>query len=251
MCRPPTNAPFGTERRATTGSPRCGKSKVWSRLETAPTGRGRTGADGQTRHAGRRRRIPQRHRSHLRPGTHRRAISRLRCLARRARRGGRRARPGCTNAGRLGGRYGADAGSGVRQLQPGASRSQRRLAHNYEEPPFIAADEARPLAPGMVVSVELPYYLLGVGSFQMERMVQIGASGAEVLDRLPFELDPRRGSEDAKDAGRHWQGAEGSSRPSCHPEELEGSRLNRAYVREEKTRFFACGLRRALLRKAL
>ena len=30
------------------------------------------------------------------------------------------------------------------------------LAHNYEEPPFIAADEARPLAPGMVVSVELP-----------------------------------------------------------------------------------------------
>jgi Xaa-Pro dipeptidase len=65
------------------------------------------------------------------------------------------------------------------------------LAHNYEEPPFIAADEARPLAPGMVVSVELPYYLLGVGSFQMERMVQIGVSEAEVLDRLPFELDPR------------------------------------------------------------
>jgi Xaa-Pro aminopeptidase len=64
------------------------------------------------------------------------------------------------------------------------------LAHSYEEPPFIAADEARPLAPGMVVSVELPYYLLGVGTFQMERMVHIGASGAELLDRLPFELDP-------------------------------------------------------------
>src|SRR5215207_6150093 len=62
------------------------------------------------------------------------------------------------------------------------------LAHNYEEPPFIAADEARPLVPGMVVSVEMPYYLLGVGSFQMERMVRIGASEAEVLDRLPFEL---------------------------------------------------------------
>lgn len=69
------------------------------------------------------------------------------------------------------------------------------LAHNYEEPPFIAANEARPLAAGMVVSVELPYYLLGVGSFQMERMVQIGASGAEVLDRLPFELDPNPSSE--------------------------------------------------------
>src|SRR5215212_1189682 len=62
------------------------------------------------------------------------------------------------------------------------------LAHNYEEPPFIAADEARPLAPGMVVSVELPYYLLGVGSFQLERMVRIGESEAEVLDQLPFEL---------------------------------------------------------------
>src|SRR5829696_972833 len=75
------------------------------------------------------------------------------------------------------------------------------LAHNYEESPFIAADETRPLATGMVVSVELPYYLLGVGSFQMERMVQIGASGADVLDRLPFELNPGRGSEVSRDAG--------------------------------------------------
>jgi Xaa-Pro dipeptidase len=69
------------------------------------------------------------------------------------------------------------------------------LAHNYEEPPFIAADEARPLAPGMVVSVELPYYLLGIGSFQMERMVLIEEAGVEVLDRLPFELDPSPRSE--------------------------------------------------------
>ena len=77
------------------------------------------------------------------------------------------------------------ATSGTASVWPTTMRSR----------PSSAADEARPLAPGMVVSVELPYYLLGVGSFQMERMVQIGASGAEVLDRLPFELDPRRGSE--------------------------------------------------------
>jgi Xaa-Pro aminopeptidase len=64
------------------------------------------------------------------------------------------------------------------------------LAHNYEEPPFIAADEVRPLAPGMVVSVELPYYLLGVGSFQLERMALITGSGAEMLDTLPFALEP-------------------------------------------------------------
>lgn len=70
------------------------------------------------------------------------------------------------------------------------------LAHNYEEPPFISQVETRPIAPGMVLSVELPYYLLGVGSFQMERMVEIGETGAEVLDRLPFELLPSRSSGD-------------------------------------------------------
>jgi Xaa-Pro aminopeptidase len=43
--------------------------------------------------------------------------------------------------------------------------------------------------------VEMPYYLLGVGSFQMERMVLIEESGTEVLDRLPFELDPNPRSE--------------------------------------------------------
>jgi Xaa-Pro aminopeptidase len=64
------------------------------------------------------------------------------------------------------------------------------LAHNYEEPPFIAADETRPLAPGMVISVEVPYYLLGVGIFQMERMMLVGESGIEMFDRLPFALDP-------------------------------------------------------------
>jgi Xaa-Pro aminopeptidase len=63
------------------------------------------------------------------------------------------------------------------------------LAHNYEEPPFIAADERRPLAPGMVLSVELPYYLIGVGSFQMERMVRIGETDIAILDELPFELE--------------------------------------------------------------
>jgi len=90
------------------------------------------------------------------------------------------------------------------------------LAHNYEEPPFIAADEARPLAPGMVLSVELPYYLLGVGRFQMERIVLIEESGAEVLDRLPFELDPRQGSEGPEMTP---VANEGRNHPSCHPEE--------------------------------
>ncbi|MFT4038664.1 MAG: M24 family metallopeptidase [Thermomicrobiales bacterium] len=64
------------------------------------------------------------------------------------------------------------------------------LAHHYEEAPFVSATEHRPLAPGMVVSIELPYYLLGVGSYQMERMVIVGESSVEVVDDLPFILDP-------------------------------------------------------------
>ncbi|MCC6312554.1 MAG: aminopeptidase P family protein [Thermomicrobiales bacterium] len=62
------------------------------------------------------------------------------------------------------------------------------LAQNYEEPPFVAADETRPLAPGMVLSLEVPWYLLGVGAFQLERMVLITASGHERLDTLPDDL---------------------------------------------------------------
>ena len=63
------------------------------------------------------------------------------------------------------------------------------LAPNYEELPFLAAEEARPLVPGMVISLELPYYLYGVGLFQLERMLLVTADGHEALDLLPFELD--------------------------------------------------------------
>jgi Xaa-Pro dipeptidase len=62
------------------------------------------------------------------------------------------------------------------------------LAHYFEEPPFVAPDEPTPLVPGMVVSLELPYYLYGVGAFQLERMLLITDAGHEALDRLPFEL---------------------------------------------------------------
>lgn len=62
------------------------------------------------------------------------------------------------------------------------------LTQNFEEPPFIAADEPRPMVPGMVLSLELPYYLYGVGAFQLERMILITESGHEAIDRLPFQL---------------------------------------------------------------
>jgi Xaa-Pro aminopeptidase len=62
------------------------------------------------------------------------------------------------------------------------------LTQHFEEPPFIAADEHRPVAPGMVLSVELPFSIYGVGAFQMERMVEVTADGAQSIDRLPFRL---------------------------------------------------------------
>lgn len=64
------------------------------------------------------------------------------------------------------------------------------LAHHYEEAPFVSATEMRPLAPGMVISIELPYYLLGIGGYQMERMVMVGETAVDVVDTLPFRFDP-------------------------------------------------------------
>ena len=63
------------------------------------------------------------------------------------------------------------------------------LTHNFEEPPFIAADEPRPLAPGMVLSLEMPYYLHGVGAFQLERMLLVGETASELLDDLSFDFE--------------------------------------------------------------
>lgn len=62
------------------------------------------------------------------------------------------------------------------------------LTQNFEEPPFIAPDERRLLTSNMVISLELPYYVYGVGAFQLERMLLVTEDGFEALDRLPFDL---------------------------------------------------------------
>ncbi|MCA9858112.1 MAG: M24 family metallopeptidase [Thermomicrobiales bacterium] len=62
------------------------------------------------------------------------------------------------------------------------------LTQHFEEAPFIAPAEHRPLTPNMVLSLEMPYYLYGVGAFQLERMVLVTEDGHEVLDSLPFQL---------------------------------------------------------------
>lgn len=65
------------------------------------------------------------------------------------------------------------------------------LTQHFEEPPFIAPGEHRPLVENMVLSVELPLYLYGVGAFQMERMVLVTKDGFALMDHLPFELSLR------------------------------------------------------------
>lgn len=62
------------------------------------------------------------------------------------------------------------------------------LDPKIEEPPFISATETRPLLPGMVLAVETPFYVYGVGMFQIEDMCLITEQGGEILSHLPREL---------------------------------------------------------------
>src|SRR5262249_41479470 len=63
------------------------------------------------------------------------------------------------------------------------------LTRHFEEPPFITPEEHRALVPGMVISLELPYYVYGVGAFQLERMLLITSDGHEALDKIPLDFE--------------------------------------------------------------
>jgi Xaa-Pro dipeptidase len=57
-----------------------------------------------------------------------------------------------------------------------------------EEWPFIAADTDVPVEPGMVLAVEAPYYVRGVGGFIIEDQFLVGENGLECLSPLPRAL---------------------------------------------------------------
>ncbi len=57
-----------------------------------------------------------------------------------------------------------------------------------EEWPFIAADSAVVIEPGMVLAFECPWYIKGLGGFIIENQVLIGADGPQVMNRLPVDL---------------------------------------------------------------
>lgn len=57
-----------------------------------------------------------------------------------------------------------------------------------EEWPFIAADSAVVIEPGMVLAFECPWYIKGLGGFIIENQVLIGADGPHAMNRLPVGL---------------------------------------------------------------
>jgi Xaa-Pro aminopeptidase len=85
-------------------------------------------------------------------------------------------------------------GSGAMHEQGFTNYSRGHLGHSvglsqhFEEPPFNSPFEFRTIAPSMVLSLELPYYIYGVGAFQLERMIEVTEEGAQPIDRLPLAL---------------------------------------------------------------
>lgn len=54
-----------------------------------------------------------------------------------------------------------------------------------EMPPFLSPLEKRPLQESMVLAIETPLYVRGLGGFQIEECVVVTASGYELLTTLP------------------------------------------------------------------
>ena len=57
-----------------------------------------------------------------------------------------------------------------------------------EQWPFIAADAEVPLEPNMVLAFEIPFYINGVGAFNLEDQILITARGHESMNHLPRGL---------------------------------------------------------------
>lgn len=56
------------------------------------------------------------------------------------------------------------------------------------EPPRISPENDRPLRAGMVLDIEIPYYIYGFGTFNVEDTVVVTERGHEVLSRLDRQL---------------------------------------------------------------
>ncbi|WP_321897034.1 Xaa-Pro peptidase family protein [Burkholderia cepacia] len=57
-----------------------------------------------------------------------------------------------------------------------------------EMPPFLAPKEMRPLEPGMVMALEIPLYVRGLGGFQIEECFVVTGTGYDLLTSLPRDF---------------------------------------------------------------
>ncbi|PJJ63736.1 M24 family metallopeptidase [Compostimonas suwonensis] len=57
-----------------------------------------------------------------------------------------------------------------------------------EQAPYVTDGEERPLLPGMVMAFERPYYVRGLGGFQMEDNYVVTDDGIEIFNTLPTRL---------------------------------------------------------------
>jgi Xaa-Pro aminopeptidase len=63
------------------------------------------------------------------------------------------------------------------------------MGHGMGElPPFLAPQETRVLEPGMVVALETPLYIRGLGGFQIEECFVVTAQGYDLLTSLPRDF---------------------------------------------------------------
>ncbi len=61
------------------------------------------------------------------------------------------------------------------------------LDDQVEEPPFIGPNDT-PFEPGMVMSLEVPYYASSLGGFNIEDMILVTETGCENFNTLPRKL---------------------------------------------------------------
>ena len=58
----------------------------------------------------------------------------------------------------------------------------------FYDPPNIRPDDQTPLEEGMVFTIETPYYLLGLGGFQIEDNMVVTRNGVRLLSTLPKDI---------------------------------------------------------------
>ncbi|SRR5579875_235783 len=62
------------------------------------------------------------------------------------------------------------------------------VALEEEQPPFVGPNETAVLEQGMVFCYETPYYVHGIGGFQLEEVLEVTASGVRRMTTLPLDF---------------------------------------------------------------